>query len=81
MVSRLIPLRAEVLDISNSVFDGVDSLILSPETASGRFYEQATETMSHIIFQAERKINYLKRYWAQEKLLKIHLYKSRVNQP
>ncbi len=48
MVTKLIPSRSEVVDISNAVYDGVDSLILSPETASGIFYEQATETMSHI---------------------------------
>lgn len=62
MVSRLLPTRAEVVDISNAVYDGVDSLILSPETAIGVFYEQATETMSHICFEAEKHINYMKRY-------------------
>ena len=39
MVTKLIPSRSEVVDISNAVYDGVDSLILSPETASGVFYE------------------------------------------
>ena len=39
MVSRLLPTRAEVVDISNAVYDGVDALILSPETAIGNFYE------------------------------------------
>ena len=38
MVSRLLPTRAEVVDISNAVYDGIDSLILSPETAIGTFY-------------------------------------------
>lgn len=62
MVTKLIPSRSEVVDISNAVYDGVDSLILSPETASGVFYEQATDTMSQICLEAERHINYLKRY-------------------
>ena len=35
MVSRLIPSRSEVVDISNAVYDGIDALILSPETAIG----------------------------------------------
>lgn len=39
MVTKLIPSRSEVVDISNSVYDGIDALILSPETASGVFYE------------------------------------------
>ena len=39
MVSRLMPSRAEVVDISNAVYDGIDALILSPETALGNFYE------------------------------------------
>lgn len=39
MVTRLIPSRSEVVDISNAVYDGIDSLILSPETAIGDFYE------------------------------------------
>ena len=62
MVTKLIPKRSEVVDISNAVYDGIDSLILSPETASGIFYEQATETMSHICLEAEKHVNYLKRY-------------------
>lgn len=39
MVTQLIPSRSEVVDISNAVYDGVDALILSPETALGVFYE------------------------------------------
>ena len=62
MVSRLIPTRSEVVDISNAVYDGIDCLILSPETAIGTFYEQATSTMSHICYEAEQHINYVKRY-------------------
>lgn len=62
MVTRLIPSRSEVVDISNAVYDGIDSLILSPETAIGDFYEQATDTMSDICFEAETHINYIKRY-------------------
>ena len=70
MVSRLKPTRSEVVDISNAVYDGIDSLILSPETANGKFYEQATETMAQIIFEAEKNINYKKRYQESERLLK-----------
>lgn len=62
MVLRILPTRAEVVDISNAVNDGVDSLVLSPETAIGMHYELAIETMSHICFEAEKHVNYMKRY-------------------
>lgn len=62
MVTRLLPSRSEVVDISNAVYDGIDSLILSPETAIGNFYEYATEKMSDICYEAEKHINYVKRY-------------------
>lgn len=38
MVTRLLPSRSEVVDISNAVYDGIDCLILSPETSIGTFY-------------------------------------------
>jgi len=38
MVSRLRPTRAEVSDISNAVYDGIDCCILSAETSIGPFY-------------------------------------------
>lgn len=62
LTKNLLPTRAEVLDISNAVIDGIDCLILSPETAIGKNYEQATEQMSQICFKAEKDINYYKRY-------------------
>ena len=43
MVTRMRPTRAEVSDISNAILNGIDSLILSPETALGEFYKRATE--------------------------------------
>lgn len=62
MVSKLSPTRSEIVDIQNAVYDGIDAFILSPETAIGNFYEQAIETMSHICYEAERYIDYSKRY-------------------
>ena len=59
MVNRLIPSRAEIVDISNAVYDGVDALILSPETAFGTFYAQSTDTMASVCLEAEMHINYI----------------------
>ena len=81
MVTQLIPSRSEVVDISNAVYDGIDALILSPETASGVFYEQATDTMSQICLEAEKHINYLKRYHDQQRLLRMHLYNAKEASP
>jgi len=71
MVKHVIPSRSEVSDISNAVFEGIDSLILSPETAIGHYYLQATEQMSHICFEAEKHIDYKKRYQESERMLNI----------
>jgi len=62
MYPRIIPTRAEVVDISNAVNDGVDSLILSPETSYRQALRVAIETMSHICFEAEKHVNYMKRF-------------------
>jgi pyruvate kinase len=53
------------VDISNAVYDGIDGLILSPETALGNNYEKATETMSRICLEAEKHINYMNQYLDQ----------------
>jgi pyruvate kinase len=53
MVTRLRPTRAEVSDISNAVYDGIDCCILSSETHTGPFYEEACMTMSKICYEAE----------------------------
>jgi len=74
MVSRLRPTRAEVVDISGAVYDGIDAFILSPETAIGNFYEEATDALSHICFEAEMHIDFVKRYQEQERLVQLHAF-------
>ena len=62
MVSRLRPTRAEVSDISNAVYEGIDCCLLSSETAVGPFFLEAIETMSKICYEAEINMKSEKNY-------------------
>jgi len=56
MVENPIPTRAEVLDVANAVIDGTDAVMLSAETAVGKYPVRVIEAMNRICLGAERHV-------------------------
>ena len=62
MIQNPRPTRAEISDVANAVYDGSSAIMLSGETAAGKFPVQAVQTMAETARFTEAGINYAKRF-------------------
>ena len=65
MTEHARPTRAEVSDVANAILDGTDAVMLSGETAAGKYPAAAVETMARVALAAEQRID------ANERLLRL----------
>lgn len=63
------PTRAEATDVANAIYDGTSAIMLSGETAAGKYPVEALRTMIRIASRAEDDIDYIKRFHDRDSMV------------
>ncbi|HCC02642.1 MAG TPA: pyruvate kinase [Ruminococcaceae bacterium] len=62
MIQHPRPTRAEATDVANAIYDGTSAIMLSGETAAGKYPVEAVQTMARIAERTEQSIDYAQRF-------------------